>query len=201
RTTLRHPSFCKAWNCVVNAFLTDEDKSAAAIAVKHISFREWVEKSIRINTGAENFENFLTRCTGCEDKNVIREMFTWLGLLGEEEIPLIATCSADILQFVLENKLSLLPQDKDMIVMLHEFEYETEEKMSGIKSSLIVKGENNLHTAMAKTVGLPLGIAAKLILNGTITTRGLHIPVVKDIYEPVLKDLEHYDIKFNEERV
>ena len=72
---------------------------------------------------------------------------------------------------------------------------------SPVRNSLVVKGENNLRTAMAKTVGLPLGIAAKLILNGTITTRGLHIPIVKDIYEPVLKELELYDIKFNEERI
>ena len=201
RTTLRQPSFCKAWNCVVKAFLTDEDKSAAAIAVKHISYREWIEKSIRIHTGAKSFEDFLDQCADDGDKKLVKDMFAWLGLLGEEEIPHTATCSADVLQYVLESKLSLLPHDKDMIVMLHEFEYETEGRKSWIKSSLIVKGENSLHTAMAKTVGLPLGIAAKLILDGTITTRGLHIPIVKDIYEPVLKNLELYDIKFNEEKI
>ncbi len=201
RTTLRHPSFCKAWHCIVKTFLTDEDKSAAAVAIKHISYREWIEKSIKIHTGAENFEDFLNQCAADEDKKLVKDMFAWLGLLGEEEIPLTATCSADVLQYVLENKLSLFPHDKDMIVMLHEFKYETEGRKSWIKSSLIVKGENNLHTAMAKTVGLPLGIAAKLILDGTITTRGLNIPIVKDIYEPVLKELEQYDIKFNEERI
>ena len=60
-------------------------------------------------------------------------MFAWLGLLGEDEIPLTATCSADVLQYVLENKLSLFPDDKDMIVMLHEFKYETEGRKSWIK--------------------------------------------------------------------
>jgi saccharopine dehydrogenase (NADP+, L-glutamate forming) len=83
--------------------------------------------------------------------------------------------------------------------MLHEFEYRINGNSSLINSSLIVKGENSLHTAMAKTVGLPLGIAAKLILNGVIQSRGLHIPVAKDIYEPVLKELEQYDMIFNEE--
>ena len=85
--------------------------------------------------------------------------------------------------------------------MLHEFEYAMNGQTSAINSSLVVKGENSLKTAMAKTVGLPLGIAAKLILNGTITTTGLHIPIVKEIYEPVLKELEQYQINFNEQGI
>ena len=108
------------------------------------------------------------------------------------------------MQMVLEKKLALKPDDKDMIVMLHEIEYrvgsqESEPDSYRVSSSLIVKGENNLQTAMAKTVGLPLGIAAKLILNGTIQLSGLHIPVKKEIYEPVLKELEAHGIKFHEE--
>ena len=102
------------------------------------------------------------------------------------------------MQYALENNLALLPHDRDMIVMLHEFIYELNGKKSEIKSSLVVKGESSLRTAMAKTVGLPLGIATKLILNGTITTPGLHIPTSKEIYEPVLMELELHDIKFNE---
>jgi saccharopine dehydrogenase (NADP+, L-glutamate forming) len=83
-----------------------------------------------------------------------------------------------------------------MIVMLHEIGFEKEGKHSEINSSLIVKGENHLHTAMAKTVGLPLGIAAKLILNGKIKMTGLHIPTQKEIYEPVLAELETLGVKF-----
>ena len=66
---------------------------------------------------------------------------------------------------------------------------------------MVVKGEDSLRTAMAKTVGLPLGIAAKNILNRKIKLKGLHIPVVKEVYEPVLKELEEYDIKFIEEKI
>ena len=86
-----------------------------------------------------------------------------------------------------------------MIVMLHEIEYEVNGQRSTVNSSLVVKGENHLRTAMAKTVGLPLGIAVKLILNGTIDLTGLHIPTKKEIYEPVLRELEEHEIKFNEE--
>jgi saccharopine dehydrogenase-like NADP-dependent oxidoreductase len=111
-------------------------------------------------------------------------------------------CSpADILQFALETKLALEPDDRDMIVMLHEIGYLSGKQTSSVVSSLVVKGENSMHTAMAKTVGLPLGIATKLILNGQITLRGLHIPTSRQIYEPVLKELEEYGIVFKEEVV
>jgi saccharopine dehydrogenase (NADP+, L-glutamate forming) len=86
-----------------------------------------------------------------------------------------------------------------MIVMLHEIEYTTAAgEKKKMESSLVVKGEDSLRTAMAKTVGLPLGIAAKLILNDTIKTRGVHIPIQKEIYEPVLKELENFGVIFKE---
>jgi hypothetical protein len=85
-----------------------------------------------------------------------------------------------------------------MIVMLHELQYEKGNKNYEVRSSLIVKGEGNLKTAMAKTVGLPLGIATKLILQDKIKVTGLHIPIVPEIYEPVLAELEEYGIQFNE---
>lgn len=136
------------------------------------------------------------------ETNLTLKQLFFLGLDDEETIITKSQGSpADILQFALEKKLALRPYDKDMIVMLHEIEYDAPEQQnqrSRISSSLVVKGENNLRTAMAKTVGLPLGIAAKLILSGKIKTTGLHIPTIKEIYEPVLKELENYDVKFNE---
>jgi saccharopine dehydrogenase-like NADP-dependent oxidoreductase len=108
-------------------------------------------------------------------------------------------CSAaDVLQCVLEKKLPLKPDDRDMIVMLHEIEYVLNGTPHSVKSSLIVKGENSERTAMAKTVGLPLAIATKLILKGEITLTGLHIPTVAEIYEPLLKELKEHGIGFIE---
>ena len=128
----------------------------------------------------------------------LRQLF-FLGLDDKETVVNKGFCSAaDILQFALEKKLALAPEDKDMIVMLHEIQYEVRGQRSEVKSLLIVKGENNVRTAMAKTVGLPLAIATKLILNGTIQLKGLQIPTKKEIYEPVLKELELHGIKFNE---
>jgi saccharopine dehydrogenase-like NADP-dependent oxidoreductase len=200
RTTLRYPSFCKGWNYIVKANLTDENPFAS-FASKRMTYHEWLDKSISLHTSAKDFDDFLNLYVPNAERELVQDLFEHADLLSDKGIPLAAVSSADVLQFVLENKLFLLQHDKDMIVMLHEFEYTLDDQPVKINSSLIVKGENSLHTAMAKTVGLPLGIAAKLILNGTITITGLHIPIVKEIYEPVLKELEQYDIKFNEQVV
>jgi saccharopine dehydrogenase-like NADP-dependent oxidoreductase len=134
------------------------------------------------------------------ESNLTLKQLFFLGLNDLETIVNKGKCSpADILQFAMEKKLALRAYDKDMIVMLHEIEYEKKGNRHLNKSSLIVKGDNNLRTAMAKTVGLPLGIAAKLILKGKIRSKGLLIPTGREIYKPVLKELEKNGIQFKEE--
>ena len=133
------------------------------------------------------------------EANLTLKQLFFLGLDDKDTYVNKGLCSpADILQFAVEKKLALRPYDKDMIVMLHEIKYIVGSRESEVRSSLVVKGENSLRTAMSKTVGLPLGIAAKLILNGKIKLTGLHIPTHKEIYKPVLKELELHDVKFNE---
>ena len=135
------------------------------------------------------------------EANLTLKQLFYLGMDDADTMINKGLCSAaDVMQLALEKKLALQPGDKDMIVMLHEIEYTINAQPSTINSSLVVKGENSLRTAMAKTVGLPLAIAVKLILNGTINLKGLHIPNKKEIYEPVLKELEEHDIKFHEKR-
>ena len=132
------------------------------------------------------------------EANVSMKQLFYLGLDDETLINNGLCSAAEVLQIILEKKLALLPKDKDMIVMMHEINYEVKGKKSKIKSTLVVKGTDNLHTAMAKTVGLPLGIAAKLILEEKIKETGLHIPVKPAIYEPVLMELEKQGIVFHE---
>lgn len=133
------------------------------------------------------------------EANLTLKQLFFLGLDDQDTLVNKGFCSpADILQFAVEKKLSLRPYDKDMIVMLHEIAYTINGESSTIHSSLVVKGENSLRTAMAKTVGLPLGIAAKLILTGKIKMTGLTIPTAKEIYEPVLKELALNQVQFNE---
>lgn len=177
RTTLRHPSFCTGWDAIVKADLTNAE---LAINATGLSFAKWSSAIIPL----------------VNDDN--RTMLQYLGLFDETAVPAEASTSADVLQYLLETKLAMQPNDKDMIVMLHEIEYFVAGETVKMQSSLVVKGEDSLHTAMAKTVGLPLGIAAKLILNGTLQLTGLYIPIIREIYEPLLKELEVNGIRFTE---
>ncbi len=134
------------------------------------------------------------------DASLTLKQLFFLGL--DDDITLVnkGKCSAaEILLLALEKKLVLQPEDKDMVVMLHEIEYGLGKEKIKATSTLIVKGTNETETAMAGTVGLPLGIAARLVLNGTIQAKGLHIPILPEIYEPVLHELKDHGIVFNEQ--
>jgi saccharopine dehydrogenase-like NADP-dependent oxidoreductase len=130
----------------------------------------------------------------------VREKLEWLGIFENTRIGLKNATPAQILEQLICKKWALEPDDKDMLVMWHKFIYRQtgQEKPTLLTSSLVVIGDDPVYTAMAKTVGLPLGIAAKMILTGRIKLEGIHIPTLKDIYEPVLNELEKHGIKFRE---
>jgi len=180
RTTLRYPSFCEGWDAIVQAGLTNE---VDEINTKGLAFVKWSSPIIPFINNSNKL------------------MLQFIGLFDELQVPTVAKTSADVLQYLLETKLFMQPSDKDMIVMLHEIEFTLEGKTTKIESSLIVKGEDSLRTAMAKTVGLPLGIAAKLILNRDLPLTGLYIPTIKEIYEPLLRELKLNGITFTETEI
>jgi saccharopine dehydrogenase-like NADP-dependent oxidoreductase len=193
RTTLRYPEFCLGWKHIVELQLTDE--------------------TVLYNTDNRTLQDFFTQHFSHQQLNarvkqlqlesdVFSSQLAWLGAGDNTTLINKGNCSAmEVLQFALEKKLVLNAADKDMIVMLHEIEYLLQGKKYRVKSHLLVKGDNNLRTAMAKTVGLPLGIAAKLLLEGKIKLTGLHIPVIPAVYEPVLAELAQHGIRFHENTV
>ncbi|HEU4574479.1 MAG TPA: saccharopine dehydrogenase C-terminal domain-containing protein [Chitinophagaceae bacterium] len=189
RTTLRHADFMSGWQKIIALKLTDETplyetngRSLQQLFQEHLD-RYGFEAVYRL-----------------PETDLLHRQLTCLGLYDATTFVNKGLCSAaDILQVALEKKLALHPADKDMIVMLHEIEYRSSGQTFLSTSSLLVKGENSLHTAMAKTVGLPLGIAAKLILNGSLRLTGLHIPTNPIVYEPVLKALADFGIRFQED--
>lgn len=184
RTTLRYVDFIAGWKKIIDNRLTDETTGI-------IISGQTLENIWQQLLPADKLQN--------ADPLWLQQL-THLGYYDNTTIlPAGKYSKAAILQQILEHKLALQPSDRDMIVMLHEIEYVNKTgKPQYVNSSLIVKGDNHLHTAMAKTVGLPLGIAAKYILNGTIKLTGLHIPTIKAIYEPVLTALIEEGIVFNE---
>lgn len=193
RTTLRYPSFCRGWGKIIKLDLTNKNDHEEIGDCK--TFTDWFHlKKKKMDLEKEND---LTKTVFFDTE--FSEQLHFLGLDENVKIPAGISNSALILQYLLEKKLLMKPDDKDMIIMLHEIEYSVNETNKKTTSCLMVKGEDRLHTAMAKTVGLPLAIAAKLILENKISLTGLHIPVIPEIYSPVLKELEINGIKFNEE--
>ncbi len=182
RTTLRYAEFCLGWEKIVQAQLTSDEEMIDTNGLSYAQF----------------FQNHLNKNQVELNSPELIEQFHFLGINDPTIINKGTLSVAEILQEILEDKWKLQAGDKDLIVMLHELEYSINNKKYALKSSLVVKGDDELHTAMAKTVGLPLGIAAVLILENKIALKGLHIPIIREIYEPVLAELIKEGIAFEE---
>lgn len=194
RGTLRMPGFCKAWNAFVQLGWTDDSYKIANS--NQLTYREMLEAFLPKGQkpAMQKLAAFLLE----EVDSEVMQKLQWLGIFEDEPIQISNASPAQVLQDLLEKKWELKTGDMDMIVMQHRFEYQQNDSNREIISSLVVKGEDAVHTAMAKTVGLPVGITTKLILNKEIKEKGVLIPTTKEIYEPVLKELETFGIEFKE---
>lgn len=197
RGTLRRPGFGRAWDVFVQLGATDD--SYIMDNTEHLTHREFIN-SFLYYSKRDSVELKLYHYMHIDNDSPIIEKLQWLGLFDDTPIGLKRATPAQVLQHILNQKWALEPEDKDMVVMWHKITYQEEDKdvRTVLTSSLGVIGENREKTAMAKTVGLPLGIAAKLILQGNIKLKGVHIPTKKEIYDPVLKELKEYGISFTE---
>jgi saccharopine dehydrogenase-like NADP-dependent oxidoreductase len=195
RGTLRMPGFCKAWNVFVKLGLTDDTYKIEAS--DKLTYAQLLQAFLP--KGAASLKDKLTAFMGEEiDQDIIQKL-EWLGIMTDVKITRANASPAQLLQDLLEEKWKLQEHDKDMIVMQHQITYKTAKAaIKHITSSLVVTGDDPIHTAMAKTVGVPLAIASKLILQNKITVRGVVIPTTKEIYDPVLKELESFGVKFEE---
>jgi saccharopine dehydrogenase-like NADP-dependent oxidoreductase len=192
RTTLRYPSFSRGWNKIIELDLTNKNDEDEIKQCK--TFLDWFNFKKK-KYASQNGKNFISDHFFNPE---FEEQIDFLSMRSSEKIPFENFSSATLLQYLLEKNLVMKPEDKDMIVMLHEIEYSINNEQKKVSSCLIVKGKDQVHTAMAKTVGLPLAIATKLILQNEIKLTGLQIPVIPEIYEPVLKELKLNGIEFHE---
>ena len=187
RGTLRASGFCIGWSVFAEAGLTDD--TIKIPDSNTLSYRQFFDRMVE-SRGYTLYDDMLDE---------IKLKIESTGILSNEKITLVNATPAQILQDLLERKWKLKEHDKDMIVMQHEFVYK--EKIGTQKkliSNLVVKGEDQTYTAMAKTVGLPMAIAVKLIATDLIKSRGVIIPITKEFYEPVLSELSVLGINFKE---
>ena len=199
RGTIRKVGFSRAWNIFVQLGMTDDTYTIEDS--ENMSYRDFVNLFLAYSP-SDSVELKLRSYLKIDQDDVMWEKLIELDIFNpNKKIGLKNATPAKMLQKILEDSWTLQEDDKDMIVMQHLFGYEINGEKRQIESSLVVIGENQTYTAMAKTVGLPVGIAALKILKGEIKTPGVQIPITKEVYEPILKELEEYGIKFTEKEV
>jgi saccharopine dehydrogenase-like NADP-dependent oxidoreductase len=194
RGTLRRPPYCQAWDVFVQLGMTDDAYTMKGSA--QLTPRQFLNAFLPFETGVSVEDKFLKVVGQRKD---LFDLFDFLGLFSDKEVIGVEKASpAQLLQKILVEKWRLAPGDKDMIVMYHEIIYTKNDTRFVVNSSLVVEGQDERYTAMSNTVGLPVAIATKLILNQQIVERGVTLPVNKELYAPILSELEQFGITFNE---
>ncbi len=199
RGTMRRVGFSKAWNMFVQLGMTDD--SYVVENSEGMSYREFTNLFLPYSP-TDSVELKLRHYLKIDQDDSTWSKLLELDLFNPKKfISITKATPAQMLQEILEAQWTLAEDDKDMIVMYHKFGYLLNGKKEQIDANMVVLGENRTHTAMAKTVGLPVAMATLLILNKKINTPGVQIPIRKEVYEPVLKELISYDVIFEEYKV
>ncbi len=193
RGTLRRGGFCQAWNALVQIGLTDD-----SFQIEHPEKLTWksLTSSFLDMKGAISLETRFRESFDISDESFSK--LSWLGIFTDRPLGIREGSPAVALQNLIEEKWKLDAEDKDMIVMWHRFVYQLNGERHELLSSLITPGDDPVYTAMSKTVGLPIAIAARMVLNGKMKLTGIQLPVIPEIYNPVLHELTSFGIVFSE---
>ena len=193
RGTLRYPGWCDTLKAVVDLGLLDETERDD---IGGRSYAQWLAQ--RIGSSEERIKIDVAGRLGraVNDKPIAD--LEWLGLFGDDPIPAADTTDLDVVASRMLTKMRYAPGERDMLVMQHEFVAEYGDRTEKITATMIDYGIPNGDSSMSRLVGLPAAIAARMILEGDIALTGVHVPIVPEIYEPVLAELATLGISFVE---
>jgi saccharopine dehydrogenase (NADP+, L-glutamate forming)/spermidine synthase len=198
RGTYRYPGWCSTIKKMADLGYLDlteqsfEGKTYLDIAKQKLN----VEGELSLNEVKEKVAQTLNLSGGANDR-IVSNM-EWIGLFGEKQIASGTKTYLDALCNLFKEKLRYSKGETDMIVMRHEFVVDYPDRKEYISSTLLDYGIPNGDSSMSRTVSLPVAIAVRLVLEGAITLTGLQIPIVPELYNPILKELEQLGIKFVE---
>ena len=196
RATLRKPNYCRAWNFFVQLGLTDQ---TLKLSPEKIKTRKDLFALVLSDSSVENWEEEAKKLVPRANLNDLIQKINFLQLTEEIELGFKKDFTpAEALQSILEKHWILAPGDRDMIAMVHLFKYELNGEIYNLKSYLVLEGKDQIHTAMATTVGLPIAFAVESFMKGEVKDVGVKIPVHQNWYQPILQKLESYGVNFNE---
>lgn len=195
RGTLRRAGFCHYWNIFVQFGMTDDNYTMEGS--ENFTPRDFINAFLPFNEGVPIEDKWLAACEQYGVNSI--DKFEWLGIFDSTvQLGIPNASPAQLLEKILVAKWSLAPNDKDMLVMVHQFDYELNGQKSSIDSSMVTIGEDPVFTAMSNTVGLPVAICAKMILTNQLQLTGVVLPIVPEVYNPILDELATLGITFNE---
>ena len=196
RGTIRKVGFSKSWNMLIRLGLTDD--SYRISNSKNMSIREFTNCFLPYDPN-KSIEKKLQKELRIKSFNEEMKKLKAINLFDDKKkIRTDNGTPAEILEEILRDIWKLEKNDRDMIIMYHEFKYRNGNKIKKTTSTMVCIGDNKKFTAMSKTVGLPLAIASIFILNKQIKIRGIIRPIHQQIYDPVLEKLDRFDINFKE---
>jgi saccharopine dehydrogenase-like NADP-dependent oxidoreductase len=197
RGTIRNRGFCDAWNALVRIGLTDA--TFPIVDSDKLTYHDLMDAFLGISQHTGSVHDRMAKMLELDPEGEVMQKLDWLGLFSKRRIKVKDATPALILENLLLEKWALQPDDRDMVIMQHVFEYDLNRKKRKLTSTLVMKGDNSVETAMSRLVGLPLGIFVKLLMLGKISTTGVNIPTMPEVYEPIMAELEDLGVKFTEE--
>ena len=199
RGTIRRVGYSRAWDILVQLGMTDDSYTMENSA--EMTYREFTNSFLPYHP-TDTVEIKLRHAQKIDQDDIIWDKLLELDIFNADKLVGLENATpAQILEKILSEKWTLAPNDKDMIVMYHKLGYELNGEKKQIDATMVCLGEDQTYTSMAKTVGLPVAIAALKILDGTISTPGVQLPISKEVYNPIPKELEDYGIHFKEQEV
>lgn len=196
RGTIRRVGYSRAWNNFITLGMTDDSYTIENSA--DMTYRDFVNSFLPYSP-TDSVELKFRHSLKIDQDDIIWDKYLELDLFSAtKKVGIENATPAQILQKILLDTWTLQQEDKDMIVMYHKFGYELNGEKKQIDSKMVILGDDQTFTAMSKTVGLPVAIATLQILNGKIKTPGVQLPITKEVYNPILKELEDYGVIFNE---
>jgi saccharopine dehydrogenase (NADP+, L-glutamate forming) len=195
RGTFRRPGYSKAWDVFIQIGATDDTYQMEGVST--MTHRDFINSFLSYNPN-DSVELKLAHYLSLDIDGPEMHRLRWAGLFSDEVVGIEEGTPAQVLEQILKKKWTLNEDDKDMIVMWHKFDFLDNGKHRQVQSTMVAIGEDTIHTGMSKTVGLPMAIAAKLILQGKIVAKGVHIPIHKEFYNPILEELSELGIELSE---
>jgi saccharopine dehydrogenase-like NADP-dependent oxidoreductase len=196
RGTFRYKGWCETLDAIKRLNLISAEK----IDMTGMSFAEMVNRQMEQPSGISDIRSRVARFLEIPKNAYCMEAMSWLGLFSDEPMNRTIDSTFEVTSDLMIEKMSLGQTERDMVALQHTFLAAfSDGRKEVIRSRMLDYGTLATDTSIARTVALPAAIAVEMILDGKINVTGVHIPVIPEIYRPVLDQLETMGIKMVEE--